>query len=149
MSAGFHSFFQSASSTVGSAALLGVLFHQAVRNVEFELYMYHFMALSSASYFGLIYALIQLEGQSLSGAFWRSTVFATSFNTAVLLSIAVYRLFFHRCRNFPGPLPAKISRFYAAYLSAKDVQYYKELAKVHEKYGDFVRTGLSSCAHPE
>ncbi|KAF3044325.1 hypothetical protein E8E12_007952 [Didymella heteroderae] len=99
------------------------------------------MALSTAVYFGLIYALIQVEGQSLSGAFWASTMFATCFNITTLSSIAIYRLFFHRCRNFPGPLPAKISRFYAAYLSAKDVQYYKELAKVHEKYGDFVRTG--------
>ncbi|KAJ4350581.1 hypothetical protein N0V95_004632 [Ascochyta clinopodiicola] len=136
----FHSFFHNARSTAGSAALLGVLFHQAIRNIEFELYMYHFMALSSASFLGLIYAFVQLEGQSFSGAFLRAAIFATSFNTAVLLSIAVYRLVFHRCRNFPGPLPAKISRFYAAYLSAKDVQYFKELAKVHTQYGDFVRT---------
>lgn len=137
----FHSFFHNASSTAGSAALLGVLFHQAIRNVEFELYMYQFMALSSASFLGLMYALVQMEGQSPFGAFLRAIVFATSFNTAVLSSIATYRLLFHRCRNFPGPLPAKISRFYAAYLSAKDVQYFKELAKVHAQYGDFVRTG--------
>jgi hypothetical protein len=142
MSTGFHSIFQSASNTACSAALFGILFHQAARNVEFELYMYHVMALSTVAYFGLIYALAQVEPQTLSGAIWTSTLFATCFNTTVLSSIAVYRLFFHRCRNFPGPLPAKITRFYAAYLSAKDVQYYKELAKVHEKYGDFVRTGL-------
>lgn len=103
--------------------------------------MYHFMAISSASFLGLIYAIVQIDDQSLSGAFLRATIFATSFNTALLLSIATYRLVFHRCRNFPGPLPAKISRFYAAYLSAKDVQYFKELAKVHAQYGDFVRTG--------
>lgn len=146
MSTGFHSIFQSAGSIVGSAALLGVLFHQAARNVEFELYMYHFMALSSAGYFGLVYALVQLEGQDFSGALWRSSIFATSFNTSVLFSIVVYRLLLHRCRSFPGPLPAKMSRFYAAYLSAKNVQYYKELAKVHKKYGDFVRTGMLSIA---
>ncbi|KAF3038407.1 hypothetical protein E8E11_005959 [Didymella keratinophila] len=99
------------------------------------------MAISTAAYFGLIYALAQVEQQTLSGAFWTSTLFATCFNTTVLSSIAIYRLFFHRCRNFPGPLPAKITRFYAAYLSAKNIQYYKELAKAHEKYGDFVRTG--------
>lgn len=142
MSADLQSIFQNASSTASSAVLLGILFHQAAQNVEFELYMYHFMALSTAVYFGMIYALAQVEGGSWSGAFWTSTMFATCFNTTVLSSIAIYRLFFHRCRNFPGPLPAKISRFYAAYLSAKNVQYYKELAKVHGKYGDFVRTGL-------
>ena len=122
--------------------LLGILFHQAAQNVEFELYMYHFMAFSTAAYFGLIYTLAQVEGGSWSGALRASTMFATCFNTTVLFSIAIYRLFFHRCRNFPGLLPAKISRFYAAYLSAKNVQYYKELAKIHSKYGDFVRTGL-------
>lgn len=142
MSTELHSIFESPSSTAGSAFLLGVLFHQAARNVEFELYMFHFMALSMAAYFGLIYALVHVEDQGLSGAIWTSTLFATYFSTTVLCSIAIYRLFFHRCRHFPGPLPAKISRFYAAYLSAKNVQYYKELAKVHDKYGDFVRTGL-------
>jgi hypothetical protein len=142
MYADFHSFFHSASRTAGSAALLGICLHQAVRIVEFELYMYHFIALSSASFLCLVYTLIQLEGLSLAGAFLQAAIFATSFNTALLLSTTVYRLVFHRCRKFPGPLPAKISRFYAAYLSAKDVQYFKELAKVHAKYGDFVRTGM-------
>jgi hypothetical protein len=141
MSVSFHSFFHDASTTAYSAALFGVLFHQAARNVEFELYMYHFMALSSASILGLIYAFIRFEGQSFGSAVLQATVFASSFNAAVLLSIAIYRVVFHRCRKFPGPLPAKISRFYAAYLSAKDVQYFKELAKVHAQYGDFVRTG--------
>ncbi|KAF1352739.1 cytochrome P450 [Lizonia empirigonia] len=92
--------------------------------------MYHFMALSLSSFLGLIYAFAQIEGRSLSSAFLQAAVFATSFNAAVLTSIAIYRLIFHRCRN----------RFYAAYLSAKDVQYFKELAKVHAQYGDFVRT---------
>lgn len=136
-----HTCFHNASSTAGSAGLLGILFHQLIRNVEFELYMYHFIALSLSSFLGLIYAFAHTEGRSLSDAFLQATVFATSFNAAVLTSIAVYRLRFHRCHKFPGPLPAKISRFYAAYLSAKDVQYFKELAKVHAQYGDFVRTG--------
>lgn len=144
MSAGFQSLFSTASSSASSAALLGVLFHQVIRHVEFERYMYHFMALSTASFLGLVYAFIQLYDQSLSGAFLRATIFATSFSAALLLSIVVYRLAFHRCRKFPGPLPAKISRFYAAYLSAKDVQYFKELAKCHAQYGDFVRTGRLS-----
>lgn len=144
MSASFHSLFHTIGSTAGSAALFGILFHQVVRNVEFELYMYHFMAASTASFLGLTYAFTQFEDQSLSGALLRATIFATCFNTALLTSIAIYRLFFHRCRHFPGPLPAKISRFYAAYLSAKDVQYFKELAKVHAQYGDFVRTGRIS-----
>lgn len=133
------------TNIAGGAALLGVLFHQVARHVEFELYMYHFITLCTGMFFGLIYVFVQFHSQALSGAVVQAFICATSFNTGLLFSIAVYRLLFHRCCNFPGPLPAKISRFYAAYLSAKDVQYYKELAKMHAKYGDFVRTGM--CCH--
>ena len=147
MFANLQPLFSTASSTAGTAALLGLLFHQAVRNVEFELYMFHFMVVATSSFFGLIYAFVSLYDQNLPGAALRATIFATSFNTTVLLSIAVYRLVFHRCRNFPGHPLAKISRFYAAYLSAKDVQYFKELARVHTEYGDFVRTGSSIATY--
>lgn len=142
----FTALTNSGSSIAGGAVLLGIMFHQVVRNIEFELYMYHFIALSAGAFFGLIYVFVQLHSQSLSAAASQAVVFATSFNAALLSSIVVYRLMFHRCRKFPGPLPAKISRFYAAYLSAKDVQYYKELANMHARHGDFVRTGM--CCVP-
>ncbi|KAF2130546.1 putative benzoate 4-monooxygenase cytochrome P450 [Dothidotthia symphoricarpi CBS 119687] len=141
MASFFNSFFQDAYSTAGSAALLGILLHQAIRNVEFELYMFHFMAASVVSFFGLIYGSVHFGGHSVPSAFARASLFATSFNTALLSSIAVYRLVFHRCRSFPGPFGAKVTRFYAAYLSSRKVQYYKDLAEMHATYGDFVRTG--------
>jgi hypothetical protein len=121
--------------TTGSAALLGVLFHLAIRPIEFELFMFHFMAAYVVTFVLSIYAL----------GFTTAFLFAAGFNTGLLSSIAVYRLVFHRCRNFPGPLAAKLSRFYAASLSAKNVQYYKELASLHSQYGDFVRTGMCLC----
>jgi len=129
-------------STAGAAALLGVLFHQGIRKVEFELFMYHFIFASIAVGFGLVYTFISLGGHSIVSALLKTFVFASSFNFGLLASIGTYRLFFHRCRRFPGPLGAKLSRFYATNLSAKDVQYYKELSAMHEKYGDFVRTGM-------
>jgi hypothetical protein len=119
------------SQGAGAAALLGVLFHLSIRPLEFEFIMFHFMLASMMIYSFLVYAL----------GLVKASVFAGSFNTGLLTSIAIYRLVFHRCRKFPGPFGAKLSRFYAASLSAKDVQYYKELAKMHGKYGDFVRTG--------
>ncbi|EAT86220.2 hypothetical protein SNOG_06389 [Parastagonospora nodorum SN15] len=63
--------------------------------------------------------------------FTSAFLLAAGFNIGVLSSIAIYRLVFHRCRKFPGPFPAKLSKFYAASLSAKDVQFYKELANLH------------------
>ncbi|ROW01204.1 hypothetical protein VSDG_02711 [Cytospora chrysosperma] len=71
----------------------------------------------------------------------KSFLFELVLNTSCLLSISIYRLLFHRCRRFPGPLGAKISRFWTAYISAKNIQYYKELDTFHSTYGDFVRTG--------
>lgn len=118
-------------SIAGSGAVLGVLFHLAISRIEFEFYMFHFMAAYVVTFALSIVTL----------GFTTSALFAASFNTGLLGSIAIYRLVFHRCRNFPGPVAAKLSRFYAASLSAKNVQYYKELANLHAQYGDFVRTG--------
>jgi hypothetical protein len=121
----------------GAAALLGVLFHLSIRPIEFERIMYHFMVTSALAILGMVH----------EPGILRAVLFATSFNTALLTSITAYRLAFHRCCRFPGPIGSKISKFYAAKLSAKSVQYYKELAKMHEQYGDFVRTGepLHQC----
>lgn len=118
-------------SGAGAASLLGVLFHLSIRPVEFEFIMFHFMAAYVFTFIALIIAI----------GFVKASLFASCFNAGTLSSIAVYRILFHRCKKFPGPFGAKLSRFYAASLSAKDVKYYKELAKMHEQYGDFVRTG--------
>jgi hypothetical protein len=118
-------------STAGSGAVFGILFHQAIRPIEFEFFMFHFMAAYVVTF---LLSVITL-------GFTTSILFASSFVTSLLLSIGVYRLVFHRCRSFPGPVAAKLTRFYAASLSAKNVQYYKELANLHAQYGDFVRTG--------
>jgi hypothetical protein len=115
----------------GVAITLGVLFHLAIRPFEFEFIMYHFMAASVLVFSLLVHAFGVVK----------ASLFAGCFNTGLLASIAVYRLAFHRCRNFPGPVAARLTRFYAASLSARNVQYYKELANMHAQYGDFVRTG--------
>jgi hypothetical protein len=127
----FDAMHSSALSTAASGAVFGILFHQAIRPIEFEFYMFHFMAAYVVTF---LLSVITL-------GFTTSVLFAVSFNTSLLLSIGVYRLVFHRCHKFPGPVAAKLTRFYAASLSAKNVQYYKELANLHAQYGDFVRTG--------
>jgi hypothetical protein len=117
--------------TAGSGALFGVMFHLAIQPIELELYMFHFMAAYAVTFALSVYTL----------GFTTPFLFAATFNTGLLGSIAFYRLVLHRCRKFPGPVAAKLTRFYAASLSAKNVQYYKELASLHAQYGDFVRTG--------
>jgi hypothetical protein len=118
-------------SGAGAASLLGVMFHLTIRPVEFEFIMFHFMA-------AYVFTFILL---TVAVGLTKALVFTGCFNLGTFASIGVYRILFHRCKKFPGPIGAKLSRFYAASLSAKDVKYYSELAKMHDQYGDFVRTG--------
>lgn len=58
----------------------------------------------------------------------------------VLISIGVYRLFFHRLRHFPGPKAWAVSKFALMTTDAKGLRP-RALEEAHKKYGDVVRTG--------
>ena len=80
-----------------------------------------------------------------------------SLNTALLLAFAAYwsglvfytlayRLSsFHPLAKFPGPLLAKTSKWWAAYLSGIGDQH-RFLKRLHDRYGDVVRIGGNT--HP-
>ncbi|KAI3008928.1 hypothetical protein CBS147346_2363 [Aspergillus niger] len=61
--------------------------------------------------------------------------------TGLFGNIVVYRLFFHRLRNVPGPIAARVSRHYAAYHTVKDAQMHYTVQRLHQQYGDVVRIG--------
>lgn len=129
-----------------SAAALGILFHvTVVRYLDVDNFMYTFLALLWAAS-ALVTSAHLLIGFSFISACARVLLLAISFDAGLFLSMAVYRVFFHRLRKFPGPFGAKVSRFYSAYLAGKDVKYYKEVEKMHQKYGDFIRTGPREVA---
>lgn len=60
-------------------------------------------------------------------------------------SISIYRCFFHRLTkaNFPGPWYSKLSTMWSVWAS-RHRKYYLTLHALHEKYGDFVRTGKNT-----
>jgi len=60
-------------------------------------------------------------------------------------SIAIYRLFFHRLRRFPGPKLAAVTKFWHVF-AARSSTNYLVMQKMHEKYGKLVRTGELSHA---
>ncbi|KAK7718862.1 hypothetical protein SLS57_005972 [Botryosphaeria dothidea] len=127
-----------------SAAALGILFHvTVVRYLDVDNFMYTFLALLWAAS-ALVTSAHLLIGFSFISACARVLLLAISFDAGLFLSMAVYRVFFHRLRKFPGPFGAKVSRLYSAYLAGKDVKYYKEVEKMHQKYGDFIRTALNT-----
>jgi hypothetical protein len=105
----------------------------------------HFEPSSILSHAALLIAIPALLSSPIS-----STV--RSPYTAVLLTFAaywsglvyftlVYRLSsFHLLAKYPGPLLAKTSKWWAAYLSGTGDQH-RYLKRLHDRYGDVVRIG--------
>lgn len=79
--------------------------------------------------------------QGIALSIFRTSAITTSYVTAIWTSITVYRLFFHRLRSFPGPLPAKVSKLWHSYQAIPKLDSFRWLAKLHQEYGDVVRTG--------
>lgn len=59
-------------------------------------------------------------------------------------SMLVYRGFFHRLRQFPGPFLARLSNFYLTRLSPRKLHLYEAVQALHREYGDFLRVGECS-----
>lgn len=139
------------SHVAASAAVLGVVLHHSIlRPLQVEEFMYTLITCLFLSTGGLFSAYV-LSGSSIVQALARVFLTMGGFVGGALVSMVVYRLFFHRLCKFPGPLGARVSKFYTASLAAKDVQYHKNVARMHEKYGDFIRTGnvsLTNCTAP-
>ncbi|KAE8357001.1 cytochrome P450 [Aspergillus coremiiformis] len=127
----------------GFAALLGTLLHITIFRTSFrvEEYLYRLLGIYAVTVIFLIYAYFSATEFSPNQALGRVGLIVVSFNAGLISSISVYRVLFHRLHRFPGPFGAKLTRFWSAYLAAKNVQYHVELKKLHEQYGDFVRTG--------
>ncbi|KAI2613387.1 putative benzoate 4-monooxygenase cytochrome P450 [Hypoxylon sp. NC1633] len=139
---GFSPYFRGPEShTAIPGVLMGIVFHLAVaRTIEVEEFLYSVLGVLLLALGGVASAYAFL-GFSPLDVFTRTCVVASSFNTGLLCSMIIYRLFFHRLRKFPGPIDLKISRFFSALRASKELMYYKELIKLHEEYGDFIRTG--------
>lgn len=131
------------------SALLGVLFHMSIQIFEFEKLMFHFLAALPVMAVVMSILFSAVGHLTWPQAFVKSVVIETIFNLSCLLSIGIYRLLFHRCGRFPGPVGAKLSRFWTSYTSSKNFQYHKELEKMQARYGDFVRTGMTTGLPPE
>lgn len=128
----------------------GIYLHLAIgpTNLEFERYTLHSLGLAVVAYISSLVVLTQRIGYHLPHALAQTSIAYASFFTGVLISLSIYRLYFHRCRHFPGPRLAALSKFYLAYKNANlnDTQYYQELEKLHKIYGDYVRIGKYLCA---
>lgn len=121
--------------------LLGVAFHLVVRNIEVDYRLWRLFSVYLLAWVGLVGIYVNVFRLSWLYALGTAWFAGFCFNVGLASSIAAYRLLFHRLRRFPGPWGAKLSRFYAVSLASKGLQYHLELQKLHDQYGDFVRTG--------
>lgn len=129
-------------STAGSVVILAVTLHWVVfRVITVENYLAPLLRSYVVGMSSVGCAYLTLANFSILQTLLRLAVVTTSFNSSLILSIAVYRLFFHRIRWFPGPFWSKLSRFSDVGLAATEVKYYREVARMRETYGDFIRTG--------
>ncbi|KAI1660589.1 cytochrome P450 [Daldinia decipiens] len=120
---------------------LGVLFHLALSRLgDAERFMYTLIAAMLFLMLGILSVSVFL-GSSFLGALAGLCILASTFNVGLFSSMVIYRLFFHRLRRFPGPFDLKISRFFSVLRVAKEAKYHSDVAKMHERYGDFIRTG--------
>ncbi|CAI6342209.1 unnamed protein product [Periconia digitata] len=130
------------SSNLTSAFVLGTLLHLNVfKNIELESYIPKFFFAGIISVTGLVYFYVAQTGLTVLASATRVASETSCLIFGIFTSMTIYRLFFHRIRRFPGPLAARVTRFYSLYLASKNVQYHVELEKLHKQYGDFVRTG--------
>jgi hypothetical protein len=127
-----------------SVAGLGVLSHVSIfRILPVEEYLYGLLGLYLVTPLLITLAYTFVTNFALPQVLIRVGWIVLAFNGGLTSSIGVYRLFFHRLHHFPGPVLSKLSRFYDAYLAGRNVQYNVEIEKLHDTYGDFIRTGRS------
>lgn len=86
-------------------------------------------------------SLLSFGGLDLVPAGLLSLKTVASYYTTLWTSIILYRTFFHRLRNFPGPFMFKVSKLWHVYILAPNSDNYKQLDTLHKRFGDFVRTG--------
>ena len=86
-------------------------------------------------------ALLNLHIGTLSGITFTISVYLGTLGASILF----YRLSpFHPLASYPGPLPARISKWWHVWAAAGGKQHLY-LYRMHEKYGDVVRIG--ECSH--
>jgi hypothetical protein len=86
-----------------------------------------------------LYLIYYADFTRLHAILYTTAIF-WSFTLSLWSSMFIYRGFFHPLRNFPGPPGAKYAKLWHSFAAA-DMKWYKTINKLHEQYGDYVRTG--------
>ena len=90
------------------------------------------------------------KGGDILGSLGETLLLITAYAGALFTSIVIYRVFFHRLRNFPGPWMARCTKFWHVY-KCVNCKNHLLLDDLYRQYGQFVRTGPEEITvfHPE
>ncbi|KAK8192010.1 putative cytochrome P450 [Phyllosticta capitalensis] len=122
-------------------AFAGHLSHVLVQPYEIDLRLWHVLGAFVAASAAIFYANVALLSSTPQEALRDLAVGIASYLASLTVSIVAYRAWFHRLRKFPGPFAARISNWWIVARIARTQQMQFELQNLHQKYGDYVRTG--------
>lgn len=129
------------SKSCGLAASVGILSHvfYFVRG-EHHQHALQFIQILFYGFFPSSFILARLLQIQYAQAMQLGALCIGSYFTALWMSMLIYRSFFHRLNSFPGPWPAKLSKFYQFFMGFR-LDAFRRTHEAHQKYGNFVRTG--------
>ena len=135
------------SSDMMSAPLVASIFGLLAHQLMFIRGEWHLLApIVASAHFMAAFLLIAIEIH-LNDRAYGSNINALSSIICYLISlfssIAVYRIYFHRLRHFPGPKLAAASKLWHVW-QCRDSRNHLVLESLYQKYGSFVRTGAGS-----
>lgn len=87
------------------------------------------------------YVTVKMPGATVYDAIFAVSTQTACLTLGFLASMLLYRGLIHRLRKFPGPVAARLTKFYAVWKSSLAKQYHLELGAMQAEYGDVVRTG--------
>ncbi|KAH8822588.1 cytochrome P450 [Flagelloscypha sp. PMI_526] len=124
-----------------SLAALGAVVHLSTLDVELDFVVLPLLALHALGVIAVAgYQVISHRATTLEALSYVSRLIGC-FHSGLLVSTIAHRLLFHRLRKFRGPWVAKLTRLYATWNSYPKLKFHLEVNEMHQKYGDFVRTG--------
>lgn len=87
-----------------------------------------------------LFSTVLYLGADISTSLKTSSLVASSYATGMFTSIIIYRKYFHRLRNFPGPWAAGATKFWHVW-QCRTGQNYLVIEQLYKKYGPVIRTG--------
>jgi len=76
----------------------------------------------------------------------RALMLAFSYAAGIYGSMAVYRSIFHPLRKFDGPFMARFTNLWHSWQNMDKSDNYRLMTRLHDQYGDIVRTGPSNLS---